>query len=80
MTNISIKMRPGIAAAAAGAGAPNPPKAAVEVAGAPNPPKAAVEVAGAPNPPKADTRMRKRIVKIQQKYDYKFQPKLNLES
>jgi hypothetical protein len=66
MTIISIKMRPGAVAAAAGAGAPNPPKAAVEVA-------------GAPNPPKADTRMRKRIVKIQQKYDCKFRTKLNLE-
>jgi hypothetical protein len=45
-----IKIRPGVVEAAAGAGAPNPPKTAVEVA-------------GAPNPPKADTRMRKRIVK-----------------
>jgi hypothetical protein len=45
--------------------------AVVVGAGAPNPPKAAVEVAGAPNPPKAvisnDSKMRKRIVEIIEK-------------
>lgn len=33
-------MKPGAVSVAAGARAPNPPKAGVEVAGAPNPPKA----------------------------------------
>jgi hypothetical protein len=35
MSIISIKIRPGVVEVAAGGGAPNPPKAGVEVAGAP---------------------------------------------
>lgn len=50
----SIKIKPGAVEVAAGAGAPNPPKPAVEAAGAPNPPKAAIII---------ESRMSKQIVK-----------------
>jgi hypothetical protein len=49
-----VKTKPGVVVGA-GAGAPNPPKAAVEAAGAPNPPKAVII---------NDSMMRKRIVEI----------------
>jgi hypothetical protein len=62
----SIKMKPGAVEVAAGAGAPNPPKAAVEAAGAPNPPKAVIII---------ESRMRKQIIETVSKICLFFQSK-----
>jgi hypothetical protein len=62
----SIKMKPGAVEVAAGAGAPNPPKPAVEAAGAPNPPKAAIII---------ESRMRKEIIETVSKICLFFRTK-----